>query len=54
MAKFASSRKYFLKPDGSTYQEGEILVQKDLAKTLRLIAKQGPVAYGTGDPRNEF
>lgn len=48
LAKFASSRKYFLKKDGSTYKEGEVLVQKDLAKTLRLIAKQGPDAFYKG------
>ena len=43
-----SSRKYFLKPDGSTYKEGDLLVQKDLAKTLRLIARQGPKAFYDG------
>lgn len=48
LAKFASSRKYFFKKDGSTYKEGEVLVQKDLAKTLRLIAKQGPDAFYKG------
>lgn len=36
-AKFKSSRKYFLKNDGSTYKGGELLVQKDLANTLKLI-----------------
>ncbi len=48
LTKYASSRKYFLKPDGSTYQEGERLVQKDLAKTLRAIAQQGPKAFYEG------
>jgi gamma-glutamyltranspeptidase/glutathione hydrolase len=48
LAKYASSRAYFLKPDGSTYQEGEKLVQKDLAKTLRAIAQQGPKAFYEG------
>lgn len=46
--KYASSRKYFLKPDGSLYKEGDVLVQKDLVKTLRLIAKQGPKAFYEG------
>ena len=45
LSKYASSRKYFLKPDGSTYKEGDVLVQKDLTKTLRLIARQGPKAF---------
>jgi gamma-glutamyltranspeptidase / glutathione hydrolase len=48
LSKYASSRKYFLKPDGSTYKEGDVLVQKDLAKTLLLIAKQGPKAFYEG------
>jgi gamma-glutamyltranspeptidase/glutathione hydrolase len=49
LKKFASSRQYFLKADGSTYKEGEILVQKDLAKTLRLIAKDGAAAFYKGE-----
>lgn len=48
-AKFASSRKYFLKPDGSSYKEGDLFVQKDLAKTLRLIAAKGPDAFYKGE-----
>jgi gamma-glutamyltranspeptidase/glutathione hydrolase len=48
LSKYASSRKYFLKPDGSTYKEGDVLVQKDLAKTLLLIARQGPKAFYDG------
>ena len=47
-AKFASSRKYFLKKDGSTYTGGETFVQKDLAKTLRLIQKEGESAFYRG------
>lgn len=47
-AKFASSRKYFLKKDGSSYQEGDVFVQKDLANTLKLIQKEGPKAFYEG------
>ena len=47
-AKFASSKKYFLKNDGSTYKGGEILIQKDLANTLKLIQKEGPKAFYEG------
>ena len=47
-AKFESSRKYFLKKDGSTYGAGEVFVQKDLAKTLRLIQKEGESAFYKG------
>jgi gamma-glutamyltranspeptidase / glutathione hydrolase len=48
LSKYASSRKYFLKPDGSTYKDGDVLVQKDLAKALLLIARQGPKAFYDG------
>lgn len=48
LSKFTASRRYFLHADGSTYQPGEVLVQKDLAKTLRLIAKQGADAFYRG------
>ncbi|MDU7692934.1 MAG: gamma-glutamyltransferase [Helicobacter sp.] len=48
-AKFESSRKYFLKPDGTTYKEGEMLVQQDLAKTLRAIQKDGTKAFYEGE-----
>lgn len=47
-AKYATSRKYFLKKDGSTYQGGDTLVQKDLAKTLKLIQKEGEDAFYKG------
>lgn len=48
MAKFASSRRYFLKADGSSYKEGELFVQNDLAETLRLISANGPDAFYKG------
>ncbi len=48
MEKIPSSRKYFVKKDGSAYQEGDLLVQADLARTLRLIAGQGPEAFYKG------
>ncbi|MEM1119107.1 MAG: gamma-glutamyltransferase family protein [Bacteroidota bacterium] len=47
LTKFAGSRQYFMK-DGRTYEEGEKLVQKDLANTLRLIAKGGRDAFYKG------
>lgn len=46
--KFPSSSKYFLKKDGSTYKSGDLFVQKDLAQTLKLIAKEGPDAFYKG------
>lgn len=47
--KFSSSRKYFLKANGDTYREGDVLVQKDLGKVLRLIANKGPDAFYQGE-----
>lgn len=46
--KFDSSSKYFLKKDDSTYKSGDLFIQKDLAKTLKLIAKEGPDAFYKG------
>lgn len=42
LAKFPASRSIFLKPDGSPYEEGEVLVQKDLAESYRQLAAKGP------------
>ncbi|MDP2600544.1 MAG: gamma-glutamyltransferase [Deltaproteobacteria bacterium] len=40
LARFDSSKKIFL-PGGAAPKEGETLVQKDLAKTLSIIAQKG-------------
>jgi gamma-glutamyltranspeptidase/glutathione hydrolase len=47
LAKFAPSKRIFLKQDGTPWKEGEVLVQKDLAATLRKIA-QNPEDFYTG------
>lgn len=47
--KWPASMEIFFKADGSAYQEGEVLMQKDLAQTLRQIAEQGPQAFYEGD-----
>ncbi|BCZ19821.1 hypothetical protein NHP190012_14630 [Helicobacter sp. NHP19-012] len=47
-AKYASSRKYFLKKGMVAYQEGDLFVQKDLAKTLMLIRDKGADAFYKG------
>jgi len=38
-AEFQGTRTYYLKPDGSSYQAGDVLVQEDLARTLEEIAE---------------
>jgi gamma-glutamyltranspeptidase/glutathione hydrolase len=47
-ARFESSKKYFLKPDGTTYKDGELFVQKDLAEVLKRIAKDGTDGFYKG------
>ena len=48
MARWPSTAKLFLKPDGSLIARGTLLVQADLAGTLEAIAKQGPRAFYEG------
>jgi gamma-glutamyltranspeptidase/glutathione hydrolase len=48
MAKFPASVEAYGKPDGGDWTEGDVLVLKDLAKTLRAIATDGPDAFYTG------
>ncbi|MFL9923142.1 gamma-glutamyltransferase [Herbaspirillum lusitanum] len=48
LGQWDSSKAIFFK-DGRPLQTGEKLVQKDLAKSMKLIAKQGPAAFYQGD-----
>ncbi|HHI89198.1 MAG TPA: hypothetical protein ENK01_04510 [Hellea balneolensis] len=48
LAKDPSSIKYFYKPDGSPYAQGEMFRQKDLAKTLKRIARYGAKEFYEG------
>jgi gamma-glutamyltranspeptidase/glutathione hydrolase len=51
----AAARAIFLKPDGGAFKRGELLVQRDLAETLRRIARdpsdfyEGKIAYAIVD-----
>lgn len=49
LAKFPDSKKIFLKKNGNPYSEGDLLVQKDLAQTLRAIAKNGVLEFYQGE-----
>ncbi len=40
--------KIFFKPSGEYYEQGDVFVQKDLAETLRIIAKEGSNAFYKG------
>ena len=48
MAKFPASVAAYGKPGGGQWQAGDRIVLKDLAKTLRLIATDGPDAFYKG------
>ena len=41
-------RRVFARPDGKDWQLGDRLIQPDLAKTMKLIAEDGPEAFYTG------
>lgn len=49
LAKFPDSKKIFIKQDGSSYKVGDVLIQKDLANTLRAIAKNGSIEFYQGE-----
>jgi gamma-glutamyltranspeptidase / glutathione hydrolase len=46
--RFPASARAFRRPDGTPLQPHDRLVQADLARTLTLIAEQGPQAFYTG------
>jgi gamma-glutamyltranspeptidase/glutathione hydrolase len=48
LQKFSSTTKLWFK-DGKPLEMGDVLVNKDLARTLRAIASQGPDAFYRGD-----
>jgi gamma-glutamyltranspeptidase/glutathione hydrolase len=48
LARWPSTAAIFLRADGSTPREGELLVQRDLADTLEEIARDGPQAFYGG------
>jgi gamma-glutamyltranspeptidase/glutathione hydrolase len=48
LARWPSSTKIFSRADGSSLQEGDMLVQADLAATLSAISEQGPRGFYEG------
>ena len=48
LGKDSASSNYFYKADGEFYQAGELLLQKDLAATLKRISKQGRAGFYKG------
>lgn len=48
LLKFKDSKKIFFNKNGEPLQVNELLIQKDLAKTLKLISKQGSDVFYKG------
>ena len=48
LSKYPASAKTFLKPGGRRYGAGDVLVQKDLARSLRRIAEGGAEEFYRG------
>jgi gamma-glutamyltranspeptidase / glutathione hydrolase len=48
LARWPASARIFSRPDGTSLQEGDRLVQRDLAQTLSMIAAQGPRGFYEG------
>jgi len=49
LKKFPASAAIFFKADGSPLKKGDILVQKDLAKTYRAVAEHGTAWFYEGE-----
>ena len=48
LAKYPATAAIFLHSDGTPLKEGEVLIQKDLARTLRAISDKGADIFYTG------
>ena len=49
VAEFEGTRQYYLKADGSPYEAGEVLIQRDLANTLNTISKREGESFYRGE-----
>ncbi|MEX0797991.1 MAG: gamma-glutamyltransferase [Bacteriovoracaceae bacterium] len=54
LCQFEASKKIFLKKNCKPLRAGDLLVQKDLAKTLKLIAKKGRDGFYAGHVANQI
>jgi gamma-glutamyltranspeptidase/glutathione hydrolase len=49
LARWPSSKPIFSRQDGTSFREGDRLIQRDLATTLQAIADRGPRGFYEGD-----
>ncbi len=54
LARYPETRKIFFKPDGNTYATEDLLIQKDLAATLKAIARRGSKTFYRGRIANKI
>ena len=54
LQKFANTAKIFIKSDGSPYEAGDVLVQRDLARSLRRVAAGGAEEFYRGELAKEI
>jgi gamma-glutamyltranspeptidase/glutathione hydrolase len=48
LKKYPTSARVYVKEDGTAYKEGDILVQKDLARSMRMVATGGADEFYRG------
>ncbi|MBL7958691.1 gamma-glutamyltransferase [bacterium] len=48
LSRFDETKRIFFKANGEAYRAGELLIQRDLARTLRIIAEGGALAFYEG------
>lgn len=48
LSRFDETKRIFFKANGESYKAGELFIQKELARTLRMIADNGADAFYTG------
>lgn len=53
-SKYEATEHYFTNKNGEPYREGDLFVQKDLAKTLQRIAENGRAGFYTGPTADMF
>lgn len=54
MLSHPNSKAIFFKPDGTPWQQGDRLIQRNLANSLQLIAQHGASAFYTGKIADEI
>ncbi len=54
LARFPTTARVLLKPDGSPYRAGDILVQNDMAHSMKMVAEGGRDAFYKGPIAKAF